>query len=198
MALRRLYNLTTASGGASGGGFLPGGAGVAVQGQNVNPWISGPRIEEYKMEVLDTRAVSSVPVPSASGKLLVLDPTTGTIGGATWTRNSVANRPFPAGTYGIVDTPGQASEASATGNPNQSTGTKALVVTSGPVQALVTTSPTNTTAISAGMYLSSDTGGNLTYAGASPAAGTVLATAMGSMAGGISVPTMMPVYVGGF
>ena len=141
-------------------------------------------------------ASGSTVTPAASGKLLVLDATTGTVGAATWRQNTQANKAVPRGQYGIVFTPGQASEASAANGT--STGTKAQVVIEGPCAALLTTAPTNTTAISAGMALSADNAGNLTYAGASPGAGTVLATAMGSLATGISTPTLTFVDVGGY
>jgi hypothetical protein len=186
----------TASAGASGSGLLPGGAGVQVAGNNVKPFISGPRIEEYATEVLDVTASGSTPTPAASGALLVMDLTTGTIGGATWRQSTQANQSIPGGQYGIVFTPGQASEETASGGT--ATGTKAVVITDGPCQALLTTNPVNTTAISAGMGLAADGKGNLTYAGASPAAGVVLARAAGSMAANISVPTLTNVYVGGY
>jgi len=202
MALRQLYNITSGSGNPTRlTGLLPGGAGVQVTGNSTNPFISGPRIEEVIQEVFDVTASGSTVTPAASGKLLTLQPALGGLGagvpgGATWAQNTIPNVCVGVGTFGIVSTPGVASEASASGGV--STGTKAQVVISGPVNALVTTSPTNTTAISAGMALAGDNAGNLTYAGASPNSGAVLATALGSMSASISAPTLMPVYIGGF
>jgi len=80
---------------------------------------------------------------------------------------------------------------------NRGPGSRAVVFYDGPINAFVTTT-VNTTAISAGMPLASDGAGNLTYAGASPAAGTVLATALGPVAANVSVPVLIPVYVGGY
>jgi hypothetical protein len=99
-----------------------------------------------------------------------------------------------------VFSPGNATEAGtafSTSTGNQSSGSKAVVMYDGPINAFVTT-VVNTTAISAGMALAADGAGNLTYAGASPAVGTVLATALGPVASSTSVPALIPVYVGGY
>lgn len=194
--LRKLINLTTSSYNPPGLGFLPGGAGVLVPGSSVAFGISAPYIEQFIAEVNDTTASGSTPTPAPRGTLLVMNAASGQIGGASWTKSNVANKPIPGGQYGIVFTAGQATEETASGGVG--TGSVATIVTDGPTQAFLTTNPTNTTAISAGMSLSADGFGNLTYAGASPAAGVVLATALDSMATNISVPTLRNVYVGGY
>lgn len=194
--------------------FLPGGAGVQVPGSTTNPGISAPYIEDYILEVFDTtaptliNALGTTPAtPAIAGKLLVLDPANSGPGGWKWKQNSVKNQAMGDGTYGIVYKPasptvsgtfanGSTSIGSASGNV-ANPGDKALVVVNGPVQAFLTTT-VNTTAISAGMALASDGAGNLTYAGASPAAGTVLATAMDSLVTAISIPALRNVYLGGF
>jgi hypothetical protein len=216
MPLWRLYNLTTPSANPSGmTGLLPGGAGVQVAGSTANPGISAPRIEESVIEVLDITAPTllaaagtanaglQVGLPAPAGKLLVLSPLD-SIGGAKWKLSSIYQQAIPRGQAGVVFTPG-----TTTGTPPdtgyafqgasgpQTSGTKAVVMFNGPINAFVTT-VRNTTAISAGMYLTPDGAGNLTYAGASPAAGTVVATALGPVASNVSVPVQIPVYVGNF
>lgn len=188
----------------------PGGAGVQTAGTLTNPGISAPRLEESTIEVLDVTAPSligttTLSTPAAAGKLLVMSPITSAFG-ARWKLNSVRTQAIPRGQFGIVYAAGAAQNSSnndagyavgtAAGN-EAAFGTKAVVMYDGPIQAFCTT-VTNTTAISAGMALAADGAGNLTYAGASPAAGTVLATALGSLAGSTSTPTLVNVYVGGY
>jgi hypothetical protein len=72
-----------------------------------------------------------------------------------------------------------------------------MVTFNGPCQALVET-VAGGSAISAGMYLAAAGAGNLTYAGASPGAGTVVATAAGNVGASISTPVLINVYAGGF
>lgn len=205
MPLKRLYNTTTGSGNPSYlTGVLPGGAGAQTAGTSANPMISAPRIEETALEVFDVTAPTLIGTntpgtPAPAGKLLVIDPPN-SIGGAKWKLNSTKNQAVPGGLFGIVFTPGQAAETGAcvsSSSGNISQGSKAVVVVEGPVNALVT-SVVNTTAISAGMQLAADGAGNLTYAGASPAAGTVLAIALGPVASNVSTPATIPVYVGGY
>jgi hypothetical protein len=206
MSLRRLYNTTTGSLNPS---YLtnlqPGGAGSITAGSSTNPGISAPRLEEIAIEVLDCTAPTLLGVtaqagtPAAVGKLLVLDPTT-SIGGANWVLGTVKNQPIPRGQFGIVISAGLASEAPstfATVGGNRSTGTKAEVIAEGPIQAYVETT-VGGVAISAGMALASDGAGNLTYAGASPAVGTVLARALGPVASSVSIPVLTNVYIGGY
>lgn len=214
--LRQLYQQTTGSlNGPGGVSLLPGGAGVQVAGNVSNPGISAPYIEDYILEVFDVTAPTLINTvtgntpgtPAIAGKLLVLDPANSGPGGWKWKQNSVKNQAMGDGTYGIVYKPasatvsgtfanGSTSVGSASGNI-ASPGDKALVVVNGPTPAFLT-SIVNTTAISAGMPLASDGAGNLTYAGAAPAAGTVLATAMDSLSGSISTPALRNVYLGGF
>jgi hypothetical protein len=196
MPLHRLYNLVTGTYNPSSmTGTLPGGAGSATSGTAVQPGISAPRLEESVIEVLDATASVSIPTPVSAGKLLVMTPQYGAFG-AIWQQSTRYQQPIPRGQYGIVMVPGKANEETAA--LGVATGTKAIVMYDGPIQAFVTTGPSNTTAISAGMPLTADGSGNLTYAGASPAAGTVLATAAGAMATNISTPTLLNVYVGGY
>ena len=201
--LLKLFAQTTGSGNPSYlTNLLPGGAGVQVAGTTVNPYISGPRLEEVQRNVYDCSASISVPTPQASGKLLILTPqlgggaTIGIPGASVWNQSTRAGQPIPQGAYGVVFTPARSQEETAASGG--ATGSQATVVTNGPVNALLTTGPTTTTAISAGMLLAADGAGNLTYAGATPAAGTVLAMAMGSLATGISTPTLGPVFIGGY
>lgn len=205
MPLKRLYNLTTGSGNPSYlTGILPGGAGAQTAGVTVVPMISAPRVEETTFEVLDITAptligTNTAGTPAPLGKLLVIDPVN-SIGGAKWKLNNAKNQAIPNAAYGIVAAQGLVSDtgicvSSASGNVSQ--GSKAMVITEGPVQAFVTTI-VNTTAISVGMALAADGAGNLTYAGASPAVGTVLAIAMDSMGASTSTPALKNVYLGGY
>lgn len=211
MPLHRLYDLTTASLGAGVSGYKPGGAGVTVAGTPVVPGISAPRLEESTIEVLDINAPTLLAaagtanagiqpgLPAPSGKLLVMSPLD-SIGGAKWKLNSVYQQAVARGQYGIVRDAGQAVEggyAFTGASGNQTSGTKAIVMYDGPIQAFVETTKGGS-AISAGMALCGDGAGNLTYAGASPGAGTVLATALGPVGASISIPVLTPVYVGGF
>ncbi len=211
--LHRLYNLTTGSGNPSYlSGVLPGGAGAVTTGTTVTPMISAPRIEESLVEVLDVSAPTNIgtsgttlALPAPSGKLLVMDYITGAFG-ARWKQSNIYAHPMPGGQYGIVFTPGETQTTSnssagycvttAAGNEAQY-GTKSVVMYEGPIQAYITTM-NPTTAISAGMALCADGQGNLTYAGASPAAGTVLARALGPVASNVSIPVLQNVYVGGY
>lgn len=213
--LRQLYQQTTGSLNPSSlTNVLPGGAGAQTAGTTPNPGISAPYVEDYILEVFDVTAPTlinpngtTLATPAIAGKLLVLDAANSGPGGWKWKQNSVKNQAMGDGTYGIVYKPasatvngnfqnGSTSIGSASGNI-ASPGDKAMVVTNGAVQAFWT-STVNTTAISAGMALASDGAGNLTYAGASPAAGTVLATAMDSLSGSISTPALKNTYLGGF
>lgn len=207
MSLKQLYSLTTGTLNPSYlTNYKAGGAGAITTGTSTTPGISAPAIETSQQEVLDVTAPTLInsngttpATPAAAGKLLVVDPFNGAFG-AVWKQNTVKNQALSRGTFGIVVAAGNATEAgnttsSASGNISQ--GTKAVVVTEGPVQAYWTTT-VNSTAISAGMALSADGAGNLTYAGASPNAGTVLATALDNMAGSISTPALKNTYIGGF
>jgi hypothetical protein len=197
MALRQLFELSTSSYNPSNiTKLLPGGAGVQVAGTSPNPGISGPRLEEYETRALDVTATGSTPTPAPTGTLMVMNAITGTIGGSTWSKSNQAAQRLARGQYGIVNIPGQATDETASGGLG--TGSDCYIVTDGPIMALVTTGPTTTTAISAGMWLGADGAGNLTYAGTNPSSGAVLATAMDSMATGISTPTLKNVFAGGF
>ncbi len=207
MALRQLYNLSTSSLNPSGmTSLLPGGAGVQTAGSSTTPGISAPYIEQSQIQVLDITAPTNIAnnaaaTPAVAGKLLVWDPFNSSFG-AKWKQNTVALQAIGRGQFGIVTAAGQASEAgsttsSANGNV-ATTGTLATVVSEGPVQAYVQ-GTVGGVAISVNMALAADGAGNLTYAGASPAAGTVLATYAGpTVANTVSIPVLCNVYVGGF
>lgn len=219
MPLHQLYNQVSGSlNGPSGVTILPGGAGVQVTGNNSNPGISAPRLEESNIEVFDVTAPTLIgtanpnivlSTPAIAGKLLQLSAFT-SIGGARWKQNAAGNLPIARGQFGIVVSAGNvqtfpsglsdAGPAIGTAGGNEALyGTKAVVMYDGPTTALVTTTAT---AISAGMPLSADGAGNLTarsYTPAAPAvAGTVLATALGPVAASTSIPVLTQVYVGGY
>jgi hypothetical protein len=197
-------------------GVLPGGAGVQVSGTSTNPGISAPRLEESTIEVLDVTAPSlintvlgnTLATPAPLGKLLVMDTLTGCFG-ARWKLNSVVKQAIPRGQYGVVYVagaaqtplvgPADAGYAVGTNAGNEASfGTKAVVMYDGPIQAFVQGTVGNVT-ISAGMPLAADGAGNLTYAGASPAAGTVLATYAGpTILSTVSIPVLSNVYMGGY
>jgi hypothetical protein len=71
----------------------------------------------------------------------------------------------------------------------------------GPTQAYINTT-VGGNAVSAGMPLAADGAGNLTAftytPAAPPAAGTILATALGAVAASTSIPVLTPIYVGGY
>ena len=210
MALRQLYNLSTSSLNPSGmTSLLPGGAGVQTSGSSTTPGISAPYIEQFQMQVLDVTAPTLITgqsstaaaTPAVAGKLLVWDPFNSAFG-SKWKLNTVKEQAIGRGQYGIVTAAGQASEAgqttsSVSGNV-ATTGTLATVVVEGPVQAYVQGTVGGVT-ISTGMALAADGAGNLTYAGASPAAGTVLGTYAGAgVASTVSIPVLSNVYIGGY
>jgi len=207
MALRQLYNLSTSSLNPSGmTSLLPGGAGVQTSGSSTTPGISAPYIEQFQMQVLDVTAPTNIAnnaaaTPAVAGKLLVWDPFNSAFG-SKWKLNTVKEQAIGRGQYGIVTAAGQASEAglctsSVSGNV-ATTGTLATVVVEGPVQAYVQGTVGGVT-ISTGMALAADGAGNLTYAGASPAAGTVLGTYAGAgVASTVSIPVLSNVYIGGY
>jgi hypothetical protein len=220
MPLHQLYNQVSGSLNPSYlTGILPGGAGVQVSGTTSNPGISAPRLEESTIEVYDVTAptllsnvanATTYPTPAVAGKLLQLSPFT-SIGGARWKQNSAAKISLARGQFGIVVGQGSqpqnaqnndAGAAVSTAGGNEATyGTKAVVMYDGPTQAYITTS-VGGIGISAGMPLSADGAGNLTaYSytpAAPPAAGTILATALGPVAAAVSIPVLQNVYVGGY
>lgn len=206
MSLKMLYDTSTGSINPSAKtSLMPGGAGVQTAGTQTVPGISSPVVEASVQEVYDATAPTLIAnntqgLPAAAGKLLVADLSNGAFG-STWALNNAKLAPYGRGTFGIVVQAGMQSDTTTpvtTANGNRSLpGAKALVVTEGPVQAYLNTTVTNT-AISAGMPLAADGAGNLTYAGASPGAGTVLAIAADSMSAGVSTPALHNVYVGGF
>lgn len=208
MALLQLYELTTGSLNPSYlTGLQPGGAGVQVAGTQVASGISNPTLETYQREVQDITAPTLITsgktlgTPAPQGKLLVLDPVNGAFG-AKWKLNSAVKQPLGQGAYGIVETAGIAGPNDiATGSSNGNVavpGSKGKVVIAGPVKAFVqgTVGGSN---ISAGMPLAADGAGNLTYAGAAPAAGTVLGTyADAPLASTVSIPVLSNCYLGGY
>jgi hypothetical protein len=216
MPLHQLY-LTGSGTGTMNPSYLtnlqPGGAGAQTAGTVTNPGISAPRLEESTIEVLDVTAptligTTTLATPAVAGKLLVMDPLTGAFG-SRWKLNSTVKQAVPRGQFGIVYIPGAAQTSTTgpsdagyavstnAGNEAQY-GTKAVVMYDGPIQAFVQGTVGNTT-ISAGMPLAADGAGNLTFAGSSPAAGTVLATyADTNLASSVSIPVLRNVYVGGY
>jgi hypothetical protein len=225
MALRQLFQLTTGSMNPSYlTGLLAGGAGAATAGIATAPGISAPYIEPNELEVFDVTAptlltavvgATTPAAPAAFGKLLVLDPSNSGPGGWKWKQNAIRYQSVPGGQYGVVSKPasantlgnflnGSVGQATAVGNI-ATPGDKALVVTDGPVPALVTTT---TTAISAGMPLAADGAGNLTPINQGlpgnttnniqPGSGQVLATSMDFLTTGISTPVLRNVWLGGY
>lgn len=205
MALLQIYQISTGSSNPSGATqLLPGGAGVQVAGNTPVPGISAPRLEQWQREVTDTTAPTLIntngttpATPAASGKLLVLDALNSAFG-ANWKLNATVKQPLGQGQYGIVYTPGTVAEAGSTTSSvsgNISQGTRAVVVTQGPVKAFVQGTVGGTT-VSAGMPLAADGAGNLTFAGSSPAVGTVLAVLTdASVASSVSIPVLSNIYV---
>lgn len=205
MALRRLYNLITATANPSYlTNLLPGGAGSQTAGTTANPGLAQPRRETMEQEVLDVTANGTTPTPAAQGALLYEDLTVnstvaGSSTGATWRQSATANAAIPYGKFGVVMISGQNSTVgnpvSATGGTSQ--GIKAQVVYDGPCLALCTTN-TNQATITPGTLLSADGLGSLQKAPGSPNAGQVLAVAAGSLNWKIATQTLLPVDVGGY
>ena len=227
MALRQLFQQTTGTMNPSYlTNTLAGGAGAATAGTTPNPGISAPYIEPSELEVFDVTApttltavkgASTAATPAATGKLLILDPVNSGPGGWLWKQQSIKYQPIPGGQFGIVVKPasvnnngnflnGSIGVATAQGNI-ASPGDKALVVVDGACQALCQTS-VGGVAISAGMPLAADGGGNLTpiaqglqnntTTNPPPLSGQVLATAMDFLTTGISVPVLRNVWLGGY
>jgi len=212
--LKRLYNWTSGSLSGVNTGILQGGAGVQTAGVTSNPGISGPRIEEKDIEVLDVTAPSQIGAsgtvlgtPAASGKYLVLSPLTSSFGARWKLQGPTPQQRIPYTTGGVVVT--SVDPQSSTNNTmgfatgtvagnEAASGAKAVVRVEGPVQAFVE-SLVGGSAISAGMFLAADGAGNLTYAGASPNAGSVVGIYTGPlMASSVSIPVLSNVYLGNF
>lgn len=208
MSLHQLYAVRSGSLNPSGAtGLAPGGAGVQNAASSVSPGISAPSLEQYQREVFDVTSTklliagTTLGDPAPVGKLLVVDPVN-SIFGAQWKLNTTVKQAIPNGAYGIVVAAGQASDVGlvqTTSNGQIAVpGSKAVVVTAGPVPAFVQTT-VGAGAISAGMPLAADGAGNLTWAGSSPNAGTVLGTLMGAtVAASVSIPVLSQVYLGGY
>ena len=205
---------------------LAGGAGAATAGTTPNPGISAPFIEPSELEVFDVTAPTTLTAvvgaqtfasPAALGKLLLVDYVNSGPGGWKWKQNAIKYQAIPGGQYGIVVKPASANALGqfANGSIGQATsqgnianpGDKALVVIDGACQALCQTS-VGGVAISAGMPLAADGGGNLTpiaqglqnntTTNPPPLSGQVLATSMDFLTSSISVPVLRNVWLGGF
>lgn len=207
--LRQLYQISTSSLNPTGlVNQLPGGAGAITAGTQITPGISAPTLEAMVLEVTDVTAPTLITgqsstalgTPAPAGKLLVLDPANSAFG-SVWKLNSAIKQPLNKGTFGVVVSAGQATEAGtckSSVSGNISGGTRSLVVSEGPVQAFVQGTVGGTT-ISAGMPLAADGAGNLTYAGASPSAGTVLGVFCDApITSSVSIPVLSNVVLGGY
>ena len=207
--LRQLYQISTGTLNPEYlTGLAPGGAGAQTTGTAVAPGISAPSLERMEFEVIDVTAptlitgqsATALGTPAPAGKLLVLDPANSAFG-AVWKLNSAIKQPLISGAYGIVTAAGQASETggcTSSVSGNISGGSRALVVSEGPVKAFVQGTVGGTT-ISAGMPLAADGAGNLTYAGASPAVGTVLGVLCDApVSSSVSIPVLSNVMLGGY
>ena len=227
MALRKLFQQTTGSMNPSYlTSLLPGGAGAATAGTIPNPGISAPYIEPQELEVFDVTAptkltavagATTLATPAPLGKILALDAANSGPGGWLWKQNATKYAQYSGGQYGVVVKAASATALGtflngsigvATANGNiASPGDKALIVIDGPAQALCQTS-VGGVAISAGMPLAADGGGNLTpiaqglqnnvTTNPPPLPGQVLATAMDFLTSSISVPVLRNVYLGGY
>jgi len=140
------------------------------------PFVNAPTLEPIEARVLDTTATT----PAVKGKLLVIDHTD--TNGASFLQNATATVAIGFGNYGIVIDPA----SSTTSNQVQ-------IVHLGKCQALATSGAT----ITPGMALQADANGNLTNA-TTPAAGTVLAFALATLAQTTTTATLINVSVGGY
>jgi hypothetical protein len=147
-------------------------------------------IEPFIQEVLDTTTI-----PAPVGKLLVfVYSLANNKGGAQYIQSTTATEARGLFEYGIV-TKSAAVAATSPAFPGGDLNLgKAQITQVGITLALCTTTGT---AIAAGTPLAADGSGNLTPV-ASPAAGTVLARAIGTLAGSTSTPTLVLVRVGGY
>lgn len=203
MSLRRLYNLTMASGNPSYlTGILAGGTSTTqVAGTTPNPMIGLPRVETCEMEVLNVTATSTTVHPVVVGQLVVQDLTVQSLnpasqGGGTWRKSTTANAKIPRSKYGIVTIPPfNDPNNPATAVSGTSSGLKMQVATDGPVMALCVT--TSAISLTPGTLLSADALGNLHAAPGSPGPGEVLAVCAGNLGWSISTATLVPVDIGG-
>jgi len=147
-------------------------------------------IEPFIQEVIDTTTI-----PAPVGKLLVLVYSfANNKGGAQYIQSTSATAAYGLFEYGIV-TKSAATASAATAYPGGDLNlVKAQITQVGIALALCTTTGT---AIAAGTPLAADANGNLTPV-SSPAAGTVLARAIGALGTSISTPTLVLVRVGGY
>jgi hypothetical protein len=152
-----LYIITAASGNPSSlTSLLPGGVGVQNAGTSPAPFLSAPRVEQILREVLDTTSAGGVPAPAPIGALLSVDFTI-VQGGQNWNVSPVAQDPKLDGQFGIVFKSGSTNPID---DLPLGSGSGALIVTSGPAQALCIT-PTAGGAIAPGTLLAADGAGNL-------------------------------------
>jgi hypothetical protein len=161
-------------------------AQIFVQSASRSPSAFGDSLvaEGYVRSVVDNTPTN----PAVAGKLLACQFASTNVSGTGYAQNATATAVLPAFTYGIVVTPAQVMAQQGTTQVRS----QAEIIQAGPAQALCTT---GTTAISPGTLLVADANGNLTPAGATPAAGTILAVSLGSLPASTSTPTLVPVMV---
>ncbi len=174
----RLYDTTTGSGNPS----------ALIGGSETAPWLSGPSAELIVRTVNDQTATA----PAAAGKLLVRRYTNADAGGSNFIENATLSQACPRFGFGVVLSP--PGENYIAGVAQSRVGEESIIVCEGPAMAFCTTGAT--TPIAAGTLLGADGAGNLTPI-ASPAAGEVLAIAIGALAVS-QAATLVPVIVGGY
>lgn len=147
-------------------------------------------IEPCIQEVIDTTTT-----PAAVGKLLVLVYSLANNPGLSqYIASTTATEARGLFEYGIVTKAAGTAALSPAFPGGDLNLNKATITQVGPAKALCVTTGTP---IAAGTPLAADGAGNLTPV-ASPAAGTVLARAIGTLAGSTSTPTLVLVRVGGY
>lgn len=152
------------------------------------PFLSGPILEPDDLTVLDNTPTA----PAIKGKLLVTQFLATNTGMGNFIQNTTAAIPLPQKFYGVVVAPVNTIAQPASVYPTLIQ--QVRITFRGPALALVTT---GATPIAVGNPLVADALGNLTLAGATPAAGTVLGYAMVALAA--SQPaTLMNVLMGGY
>lgn len=171
--LRTVKDINMASGNVQAGSSAPGTGGQ---------WLNGPYLNPLLYSVLDSTASN----PAIRGKAVVLD-TAATSPGPYYKQSAVATQAVGRGKVGIVTDPATSTTAN-----------QAVIAVEGAVMAYATSTANTNKAIAVGDPLTLDGAGNLTSAGASPAAGTIVATALQALTGGTSTATLILVDMGGY
>lgn len=145
-----------------------------------NPGIYGGFNANTPEETTQATCFDQTPsTPAVAGKCVIRQQVSTNLGGGNYAQGTTANQVAMPGSWGVVVVPAAA------------VGGKAEIQTKGVIKASVQSTSNANKAIAAGDPLCFDNAGNLTSAPATPAAGTVVATAMAAVAGGTAAAPVL-------